>query len=419
MSERLERAGRAVVDAPVSLPLETVELERRVSRRRTRRAASIVGAVALVALVAASVVVLNGGDDDATQPIITDGETTVPTSVPTVSGDEIGVLVRDGQVQEGKVVDLDGDIIGAVALPDDLSVGGQIFLRTDADGGYELDPRGFRGTYQDCTYAGDLASDTEFRVCADHISEIEDDGSERQIIGTPPNATGGRWDTALVSPDGSTLLASILGECDSPTTYFVRVDGTDTKAVTGPDLASAPVGWISAESAVIASSGRCGRPAGGPEGAVVVTPSGIPNVIYEFEHPDDAQVFVWTRLDDDGTAALQQARSAWDALDAHDYSFDFQARCFCPVWPTHVTVVDDKVASATLTVEGRAVSTDLGETVPQLLDRILASELNRAAGLVGARYDERGVPVEASIDTIRNAVDDEYAWTISNLVIDT
>ena len=38
MSERLERAGRAVVDAPVSLPLETVELERRVSRRRTRRA---------------------------------------------------------------------------------------------------------------------------------------------------------------------------------------------------------------------------------------------------------------------------------------------------------------------------------------------------------------------------------------------
>ncbi len=65
------------------------------------------------------------------------------------------------------------------------------------------------------------------------------------------------------------------------------------------------------------------------------------------------------------------------------------------------------------------MSTDLGETVPQLLDRILASELNRAAGLVGARYDERGVPVEASIDTIRNAVDDEYAWTISNLVIDT
>jgi hypothetical protein len=82
-------------------------------------------------------------------------------------------------------------------------------------------------------------------------------------------------------------------------------------------------------------------------------------------------------------------------------------RCFCPSagHAVTVTVRDGRPHGAT----GYAKQLD---TVPEMFRAIRTALDDPHAGDVSARYDsKRGFPRRASIDRIKNAIDDEIGWT--------
>ena len=115
------------------------------------------------------------------------------------------------------------------------------------------------------------------------------------------------------------------------------------------------------------------------------------------------------------TTTTVAPKDAWVA-PAH-YRFDYRPGCFCPSLPTRVEVRDGKVVKATLLEE---VSGGPGETDSPTIDKLLADVKRaekEATGEVKVDYDKNGVPIEASIDWIKNAIDDEMSWRIENLTI--
>ena len=108
-------------------------------------------------------------------------------------------------------------------------------------------------------------------------------------------------------------------------------------------------------------------------------------------------------------------KDAWVA-PAH-YRFDYRPGCFCPSLPTRVEVRDGKVVKATLIEEVSGVP---GQTDAPTIDKLLADVKRaekEATGEVKVDYDKNGVPIEASIDWIKNAIDDEMTWRIENFKI--
>lgn len=115
------------------------------------------------------------------------------------------------------------------------------------------------------------------------------------------------------------------------------------------------------------------------------------------------------------TTTTVAPKDAWFA-PAH-YRFDYRPGCFCPSLPTRVEVRDGKVIKATLLEEVRGVP---GETDAPTIDKLLADVKRaekEATGEVKVDYDKDGVPIEASIDWIKNAIDDEMTWRIENFKI--
>jgi hypothetical protein len=120
-----------------------------------------------------------------------------------------------------------------------------------------------------CTRVGQT-EEGPLRLCADRgpggygtfvVGEGEDaEELEIQPPGPTPSASDagrvGHWDWAVLSPDGSTLLAQWSAECEVPIAFFVSLPAGSPRPVTGEaDWAQSPdseaLGWTRDGRAII------------------------------------------------------------------------------------------------------------------------------------------------------------------------
>jgi hypothetical protein len=134
-----------------------------------------------------------------------------------------------------------------------------------------------------CTSAG-----RDFRTCATFFGSgyrptIEKRAaSEWAVVQGPLQASGttvsGWWRRAFLSPDGDTLLAQWVGDCEIPRAFFLRASGGAPRAVTGEaDWTTAPnsvaVGWrADGHAEVMLLGAACGIGAHRP-GVYLVDPA--------------------------------------------------------------------------------------------------------------------------------------------------
>jgi hypothetical protein len=117
-------------------------------------------------------------------------------------------------------------------------------------------------------------------------------------------------------------------------------------------------------------------------------------------------------------AQLEEARRLWDRVGPRDYVFEFTPNCFCALGGQRIRVTVDDGA----VIRARMMSTDSPveaylfatiPTVPELFD-IIENAFSRNAHDVEASYDGTyGYPVHVAIDYDRNAIDEEYGFTIT------
>jgi hypothetical protein len=134
---------------------------------------------------------------------------------------------------------------------------------------------------------------------------LERDGqAPRRITGSPIPMLEGRWrgywsGGPELGPDGRTILATFLAECDSPSMYFVDlVTGRAYQPQTGGEVReSAGMGWSDAGEAIVNfTTGVCGSAADEP-GVYRLRPDGtVAGVIIRFTSPDPVYP-VLVRLD--------------------------------------------------------------------------------------------------------------------------
>jgi hypothetical protein len=113
------------------------------------------------------------------------------------------------------------------------------------------------------------------------------------------------------------------------------------------------------------------------------------------------------------------AEAKWKALHASDYSFHYVSMCFCPHVSGTITVVDGRVTAWRADVAD-ASSEPAPSNLPTI-DTLLATAADartKATGAVTVTYDpSTGAPLDASIDWLKNAVDDEQGWAVRDLVL--
>jgi hypothetical protein len=130
----------------------------------------------------------------------------------------------------------------------------------------------------------------------------------QELIAKPPGAGGGHWNWASPSPDGQWVLADWSGECEVPTSLFVRVADRAVHAVTGePDIGgpnSGDLGWTRSSDALAVfgdDNPGCGTAASVPRGVYEVSPTtGARRLVLPLA-PDEG-VTRWTEVDDRRTS---------------------------------------------------------------------------------------------------------------------
>ena len=106
--------------------------------------------------------------------------------------------------------------------------------------------------------------------------------------------------------------------------------------------------------------------------------------------------------------AFQQNQNKWTSQNISTYSFDVEAICFCPYRePIHVEVRNGAPTTKN-EIEINSVN-DLFQIV---------HDANETADAVSAAYDAQyGFPSYIAIDYIRQAVDDEVSYRVTNFQI--
>ncbi|MEZ4588211.1 MAG: DUF6174 domain-containing protein [Gemmatimonadales bacterium] len=114
---------------------------------------------------------------------------------------------------------------------------------------------------------------------------------------------------------------------------------------------------------------------------------------------------------------LERARERWAAQGITLYSFTVHRSCFCPMLTVEVTV--GEVAVERIDVDtGLPIAEQLIPLYPDVpgLFAIIERELDRPAASLEVEYDPvRGYPTRIVVDPIRNAVDDEYSYLVTEL----
>jgi hypothetical protein len=119
---------------------------------------------------------------------------------------------------------------------------------------------------------------------------------------------------------------------------------------------------------------------------------------------------------------IGQNKEKWQKANISHYRYQLHLSCFCVFvenMPLIIEVQDGKVVSMEFH-NGKEIDPSLLELFGkyQTIDLILAeleAGLNGAADEVTVKYDPTyGFPTEATIDVVKEAVDDELYLTISN-----
>lgn len=123
--------------------------------------------------------------------------------------------------------------------------------------------------------------------------------------------------------------------------------------------------------------------------------------------------------------ALQSSREKWDSQSISHYRFNLFIGCFCPyadIMPLTVEVKDGQVVSLT-DVNGQPIREEFranfeeAATVERLF-AIVESAASGGADEVKVEYDAAyGFPASISIDYIKEAVDDEIGYQVSNFEV--
>ncbi len=127
-----------------------------------------------------------------------------------------------------------------------------------------------------------------------------------------------------------------------------------------------------------------------------------------------------------GGSDLERNRQTWEDAGVSHYRMELHLSCFCAFrdqMPLTVEVQDGEVVSITA-ADGSAISTDDPNyqffvergTVERLFAEIEKAMSSEEAGEVTVAYDATlGFPVEAAIDYIALAADDELYISVSGL----
>ena len=104
---------------------------------------------------------------------------------------------------------------------------------------------------------------------------VEEAGRRRALdVESPTTSPAGHWGWAAVSPDGKTLLAQWVAECEVPIAYFVPAAGGAPRPVVATDLESIALGWTADGLAEVAlPRGVCARGSLRP-GVYTISPAG-------------------------------------------------------------------------------------------------------------------------------------------------
>jgi hypothetical protein len=116
---------------------------------------------------------------------------------------------------------------------------------------------------------------------------------------------------------------------------------------------------------------------------------------------------------------FQSARALWQSHAVANYDYTLRRECFCPMevtQPMRVQVRGGAVTSATSVATGAAIDVQHVKTVDQIFSEIEGTLSN--GKVLGASYDATfGFPVEARLDRIVNAIDDEGNYFISDFQV--
>jgi hypothetical protein len=116
---------------------------------------------------------------------------------------------------------------------------------------------------------------------------------------------------------------------------------------------------------------------------------------------------------DAAQAALDEARSRWEAAGIDDYTFTYRPVCFCPP-QEYTAVVEGGVVTSVSAADGGEL-----EPIPTTVDDVfddLQAAIDDGVFAVTAEYDaELGYPVSTWIDVDMRMADEEYGIQIEEL----
>lgn len=121
-------------------------------------------------------------------------------------------------------------------------------------------------------------------------------------------------------------------------------------------------------------------------------------------------------------SGLDRNRAKWEALGILDYGFEFQLNCFCGglgIEPIFIEVREGEATNVVVLATGESL--DPGDQpVPTIDDLFLQMEeaLSRDPHMFRAQYHPAmGYPMEVFIDFEKNAIDEEWGFTVRNLSV--
>jgi len=120
---------------------------------------------------------------------------------------------------------------------------------------------------------------------------------------------------------------------------------------------------------------------------------------------------------------LTANRLKWDTQSIHSYRYTIQFLCFCSTGgdPVTIEVANDRTIAVTTTNGLPVTYPDNWErynTIPKVFDSLQKLIDKPSNGKINVQYDPLlGYPTDADLDPIKNAIDDEIRFAITNFQI--